>query len=196
MGARIILWDLMDTLVSDPFFRHMPEFFGMSLDELLQQKHPTAWVEFERGEIDEAELAAKFFADGRSFDLAAFKEHIATGYAWLDGMHELVLELHARSVPMHLLSNYPPWYRLCTERLDLTRYVAPTFVSCNTGVRKPDAEAYLGPCRALGVPPDACFFVDDREKNCAAARAVGMPAFRFQRDVPALRQTLREHDLL
>ena len=196
MAARIILWDLMDTLVSDPFFRHMPEFFGLSLDELIQQKHPTAWLEFERGEIDEAKLAQKFFADGRSFDLAAFKEHIATGYQWLDGMHELVRELHARGVPMHLLSNYPAWYTLCTDRLDLTRYVAPSFISCETGVRKPDAEAYLGPCRTLDVPPSACLFVDDREKNCAAARAVGMPAFRFQKDVPALRRELQKHGLL
>jgi HAD superfamily hydrolase (TIGR01509 family) len=196
VSARIILWDLMDTLVSDPFFRHMPEFFGLTLDELIQQKHPTAWVEFERGEIDEAQLAAKFFKDGRAFDMAAFKEHIASGYAWIDGMHELVRELHARGVPMHLLSNYPEWYRLCTDRLDLTRYVEPTFVSCNTGLRKPDREAYLGPCRALGVPAQACLFVDDREKNCAAAREAGMPAFRFQRDVAALRRELQAQRLL
>lgn len=196
MTARIILWDLMDTLVSDPFRKHMPEFFGMSLEELMERKHPTAWVEFERGDIDEVAFGAKFFSDGRSFDLDAFKAHIATGYAWLDGMRELVVELHARGVPMHLLSNYPPWYRLCTERVDVARFVEPSFVSCHTGVRKPDAEAYLGPCRALGVAPGACFFVDDRERNCAAARAVGMPAFRFQRDVPALRQALREEGLL
>jgi HAD superfamily hydrolase (TIGR01509 family) len=196
MAARIILWDLMDTLVSDPFFRHMPEFFGLSLEELIEQKHPTAWLEFERGEIDEAELAEKFFQDGRAFDLSAFKEHIATGYQWLDGMPELVRELHARGVPMHLLSNYPAWYTLCTDRLDLARYVAPSFISCETGVRKPDAEAYLGPCRALDVPPSACLFVDDREKNCAAARALGMPAFRFQKDVPALRRELQKHGLL
>lgn len=196
MKPSIILWDLMDTLVSDPFFEQMPEFFGLSLEELLAQKHPTAWVEFERGAIDEAQLAAKFFRDGRSFDLAAFKAHIAAGYRWLDGMHELVRELHARGVPMHLLSNYPPWYRLCTDRLALTRYVAPTFVSCETGVRKPDPEAYLGPARALGVAPGACLFVDDREKNCAAARAVGMPAVCFERDVAALRDALRAHGLL
>lgn len=196
MSAKIILWDLMDTLVSDPFFRHMPEFFGLSLEQLIEQKHPSAWVEFERGEIDEAQLAQKFFKDGRAFDMAAFKEHIATGYAWLDGMDALVAELHTAGVPMHLLSNYPPWYRLCTDRLELTRYVEPTFVSCNTGVRKPEPEAYWGPCRALGVAPEACLFVDDREKNCAAARAIGMPAFRFQRDVAALRHELQVHGLL
>lgn len=28
-------------------------FFRMSMKELLESKHPTAWVEFEEGQIDE-----------------------------------------------------------------------------------------------------------------------------------------------
>lgn len=38
------------------------------MKELLQQKHPSAWVEFETGKITEEELGGKFFADGREFD--------------------------------------------------------------------------------------------------------------------------------
>jgi HAD superfamily hydrolase (TIGR01509 family) len=194
--ARIILWDLMDTLVSDPFFTHMAGFFGLSFEELLAQKHPSAWGKFELGVMSESELLASFFRDGRSFDGAAFKQHVARGYAWIDGMQELVSELHARQTPMHLLSNYPPWYSMCTEPLGITRYVKPSFVSCHTGVRKPDPDAYLGPCRVLGVLPAECLFVDDRAKNCDAARAVGMPAFHFTRDVQALRRELSVHGLL
>ncbi|KAL9259972.1 Flavin mononucleotide hydrolase 1, chloroplatic-like protein [Drosera capensis] len=41
----------------------------MSLKEWIECKHPTAWVEFEKGLIDEVELAKKFFKDGRQFDL-------------------------------------------------------------------------------------------------------------------------------
>lgn len=194
--VRIILWDLMDTLVSDPFFTHMAAFFGLSFDELLAQKHPSAWGKFELGAISESELFASFFSDGRSFDGEAFKRHVADGYAWIDGMEPLVAELHARGTPMHLLSNYPAWYTLCTEPLGITRYVQPTFVSCHTVVRKPDPQAYLGPCRTLGVTPQECLFVDDRSKNCAAARAVGMPAFHFERDVAALRRELTSLGLL
>lgn len=59
---------MQDTLVWDPFYTEMPEFFDMKLPDLLKQKHPSAWPEFERGEIDEDELFRKFFKDGREID--------------------------------------------------------------------------------------------------------------------------------
>jgi hypothetical protein len=41
-GQRpVLLLDVMDTLVTDPFFEHMPRFFNMSFKELLAAKHPT-----------------------------------------------------------------------------------------------------------------------------------------------------------
>jgi hypothetical protein len=46
----------------------MPKFFGMPFKQLLEEKHPTAWVEFERDLIDEQQLFDKFFQDGRAFD--------------------------------------------------------------------------------------------------------------------------------
>ena len=51
--APILLLDVMDTLVYDPW-RELPDFFGLSLSALLEAKHPTAWQDFERGELDEA----------------------------------------------------------------------------------------------------------------------------------------------
>ena len=51
----------------DPFYDEVPKFFDMTLKELYSVKHPTAWVEFERGQISEDALASKFFKDGRGF---------------------------------------------------------------------------------------------------------------------------------
>lgn len=170
----------MGTLVRDPFFEEMPGFFGLTLEELLQQKHPRAWVDFEHGHIDEAECMGRFFRDGRAFDVAAFKRHIAEGYAFLPGVEALLSELKRADIEMHALSNYTPWYRLIEERVGLSRYVQWTFVSCETGVRKPDAEAYLLAARRLGRRPGACVFVDDRAVNVEAARRVGMPAVVFE----------------
>lgn len=196
MAVRVILWDLMDTLVRDPFFTHMAPFFGLPFQELLAQKHPTAWRDFELGAIDEAGLFRSFFRDGRAIDGAGLKQAMAEGYAWIEGIEPLLGELHALGVPMHLLSNYPPWYQLCDARLGVTRWVRPSFVSCHTGVRKPDAEAYLGPCRELRVAPADCLFVDDREPNVTAARALGLDALRFDGDVTALRAALQQRGLL
>jgi FMN phosphatase YigB (HAD superfamily) len=190
-----LLLDVMDTLVYDPFRHEIPAFFGLTLEELIAQKHPSAWLRFEHGELDEEALLASFFADGRAFDGGAFVEMVRSTYRWLDGVEPLLAELAEANVPMHALSNYPCWYRLIEERLRVSRYVAWSFVSCETGVRKPDPEAYLVASRALGVPPARCLFVDDRERNCVAAREVGMDAIVFT-DAVELRRELAARGLL
>lgn len=189
---EVILWDVMDTLVRDPFFTHMAGFFGLSFDELLRRKHPTAWGKFELGKLDEQGLFEQFFADGTPIDGPAFKQCVRDAYAWIDGIEPLLIELKRGGVPMHALSNYPPWYQLIEERLRLSRYVDLTFFSCDTGVRKPAAEAYLSACRKLERRTDECLFIDDRSLNTDAARAVGLHALQFTGDVAALRASLHE----
>lgn len=49
----------------DPFYTEMPEFFNMKLPELLKLKDPTAWPDFEKGQISEEELYRNFFKDRR-----------------------------------------------------------------------------------------------------------------------------------
>jgi HAD superfamily hydrolase (TIGR01509 family) len=175
----VLLLDVMDTLVRDPF-RDLPAFFGLAKEALWAAKHPTAWVDFELGRIDEATYFARFFADGRPIDGEGLKRFMAERYRWLDGVPALLGDLRAAGVELHALTNYPPWYRLIEERLGLGAHVSWTFVSCERGVRKPDAESYLGAARHLGRAPGECLFVDDRAANCAAAEAVGMPAITFR----------------
>ncbi|KAG1331321.1 putative Haloacid dehalogenase-like hydrolase superfamily protein isoform 2 [Cocos nucifera] len=52
----VLLFDIMDTIVRDPFYHDVPSFFRMSMKELLETKHPTAWAEFEKGLIDEVTI--------------------------------------------------------------------------------------------------------------------------------------------
>jgi len=190
-----LLFDVMGTLVVDPFYERVPAFFGMTFHELLDAKHPTAWVEFETGEIDEAAFVPRFFRDGRVFDHEGLKRAMKEGYRWIDGMLPLVEELRGAGVSMHVLSNYTAWYRMIEERTGLSRYVPWSFVSCKTGVRKPNVESYLGASRLLGVSPGECLFIDDRAVNCEAARSVGMPAILFENAV-SLREELRQRGIL
>jgi HAD superfamily hydrolase (TIGR01509 family) len=194
--VSVVLWDLMDTLVRDPFFTHIADFFGISFEELLRAKHPSAWAEFEVGRISEEQLFATFFRDGRSIDGPGLKRKMHEAYVWIEGMDAMLRELAERGVEMHLLSNYPPWYELCDERLGVSRWVRPSFVSCKTGVRKPSADAYLGACRKLGRAPEECLFIDDREVNCHAARELGVQAIRFEGDPRSLRSELTTRGLL
>lgn len=194
-APRVLLLDVMDTLVHDPFHLEIPRFFGVTLRELLPRLRQGAWVDFELDALSEAELFARFFADGQPIDGEGLRAAVRAGYRLLPGVEPLLQELRERGVPMHALSNYPRWYTLIEDELRLSTWVQWSFVSCHTRLRKPDPAAYQHACRTLGVEPSACLFVDDRESNCAAAREQGMDAVRFT-DAASLRVALTQRGVL
>ena len=175
----VILIDVMDTLVYNPFNREIPEFFGLGHSELFAQKHQTAWIRFETGEIDEAEYLHTYFADGRDFDHAAFLGVVRRAYRWIDGAEQLLINLCQQGYEIHALSNYPIWYRTIEAKLRLSQYLNWSFVSCLTGLRKPATTAYLNAAHHLNRAVDACLFIDDSIVNCQAAEAIGLPAIHF-----------------
>lgn len=187
---EVLLFDVMGTLVYDPFYVEMPAFFHMSLDELIAQNDPTAWIEFERGEIDGDAFLDRFFADKRAYDREGLLECMRSSYRWLQGMEELLAQLHSGGFKIVALSNYSTWYRMIEERLGLSRYLTWDLVSCHTGWRKPDTGAFHDALERLAVPAEVCLFVDDREDNCRAAREVGIRALEF-RNADELRHELR-----
>ena len=189
--APIILWDVMGTLVHDPFYEEMPEFFGLSFQELLTRLQPGPWVEFELARRTEREFLDDFFLDRSDFDHQGFVRTVRDAYRWLPGMEELLGELREAGRTMHAFSNYPVWYQMIEERLELSRFAKWSFVSCLIGHRKPDPAVYTYVLRELGVPAERCIFVDDREINCEAAREAGIAAIRFE-GVEPLRSSLRE----
>lgn len=180
----VILFDVMDTLVTDPYYEAMPEFFGMSFEDLRSAVHPTSWIEFEEGRISEAEYLDRFFRDGRSVDGQALTPCLREAYRWIGGMRELLDDLKTAGYEMHVLSNYSTWYQLIEDKLQLSRYIEWSFVSCLTGVRKPDPQAYFSAAKSLQVDVRDCLLVDDRIVNVEAA---GTLAWMRSRQSPQLK---------
>ncbi len=190
MTRPVLLLDVMDTIVWDPY-RLIPGFFGTDdWRVLFEARDRTAWLEFERGEIDEAAFLDRFFHDRRDFDRDGLRRLMFDNYRWLDGMEALLAELCASGAEIHALSNYPDWYLAIESRLALSRYLDWTFVSCRTGVRKPNPDAFLGAAQTLGRPPDELIFVDDRQKNVDGAVAAGLQGVLFT-GADALERELR-----
>ncbi|KAL4609821.1 hypothetical protein ACB092_08G008500 [Castanea dentata] len=185
----ILLFDIMDTIVRDPFYHDVPAFFGMPMKELLECKHPTAWIEFEKGIIDEVELARKFFKDGRSFDLEGLKNCMKRGYSYIEGVEELLHALKQNCYEIHAFTNYPIWYKMIEDKLKISRYLSWTFCSCSSGKRKPDLNFYLEVLNLLKVNPANCIFIDDRLRNVEAAVEVGIIGLHFK-NAHLLRQDL------
>ncbi len=64
-----------------------------------------------------------------------------------------------------------------------------TLLSHHLGLFKPDPRMYLAAAERLGVAPEACLFVDDREHHAAGAQQAGM------RPLIYTNLTKLEHDL-
>lgn len=79
-----------------------------------------------------------------------------------------------------ILSNGVPeiMARVHEERELAGRFDA-VVVSCEVGCSKPDAAIYGLTLSRIGTAPAETLFVDDREENVAAARALGMQALLF-----------------
>ena len=196
MLQPVLLLDIMDTLVWDPFFTELPRYFGMDLEKLYSLKDRQSYLDFEHGRITEAEHVATFFTDRRTVDVQEIKGLLRASYRWMEGVPELLDELKTKGHAMYALSNYSRWYQLIEEKLQVSRWVDWRFVSCQTGVRKPKPEAYSGAARALGVPEKDCLFIDDRQKNVDGALAVGMQGLLRTDDISTLRADLRELGVL
>lgn len=189
MSRPVLLLDVMDTIVRDPFPTVTPAFFDLRFDELLAAKCPDAWPDFELGHIDEPTLARRYFRDARPVDLPGLRARMREAYDFVPGMEALLAELVGAGFEIHALSNYPVWWQMIEAKLGLSRFLRWSFVSCDTGLRKPDPEAYRHAARALDRAPERCVFVDDRPRNCAAAEALGMRAIVFE-GAAALRSAL------
>lgn len=61
MGSRVIIFDLMDTVVIDPFFHVVLPTYPTLLEQLAKHRNPDAWPAFERGELDEAGFIRGFY---------------------------------------------------------------------------------------------------------------------------------------
>ena len=191
---RIILFDVMDTLVIDPFFTGVHTVLGCeTMQDLFKAKRPETYEAFETGEISEDELWQRYFADDRAVDVAAVRKHFVDGYDYVKGMRSLLGEIkRIGDVECFAFSNYGSLYKEIEAKLELSRFLDWRFVSCEMGVRKPDPEAfrYVVEDLSCDLSRDVVCFVDDSKTNVAAGNAAGMRSILFEGDSAECRTAL------
>jgi HAD superfamily hydrolase (TIGR01509 family) len=174
----ILVFDLMDTLIRDPFFWAIPAHLGTTMPELLQAKHPRSWLEFELGQIEEAEFFQRFYRDARQLaDPQGLKRAFSDNYHFIEGMEELLTELHASGQTLWLLSNYPLWFEEIWVKHQLNRFFAGHTVSYQCGLRKPDPRIYHLVQAQTGAK--SWILIDDRQPNLTAAQQLGWGSILF-----------------
>ena len=116
----------------------------------------------------------------------------------------MLQELQQAHVPMHIMSNYPAWWRHIEDSLHLSEYIPWTFLSCDgpmKGVRKPEVEgfhlveAHLQELMQNDGSNILLTLVDDRVTNVEGAQAAGWDAIHFK-DAQQLRGELQSRGIL
>lgn len=186
MGLGAVAFDLMDTVVADPYREALTAASSVPLAELFASRGPEAWPAFERGELSEDEFFATF--EGVGFDVEVFHRTRRQGYRFVPGMDELLRDLEGE-VERIGATNYPIWVEELADGL-LRSLLDGLVASCHVGVRKPKPAFYEAMREAIGLPGPRILFVDDREENVQGAADAGLRAHLFT-GADDLRERLR-----
>jgi putative hydrolase of the HAD superfamily len=130
----------------------------------------------ERGEMAipefERELARRLTThDGRPVEAEGLVARMFSGFRQDEAMVHAVRRVRALGVPTALLSNS---WGLGYPRDGWDEMFDAVVISGEIGMRKPEPAIYRYAADQLGLPPDACVFVDDLGPNVKAAVEVGM----------------------
>ena len=165
-------------------FSHWATHAGVPVETIVSRYRVDEWYEqHERGEIGAAEY---FDALRDSLVITISDEQFAAGWNTIfeqesAGVFELLQSLGSR-IPIYAFSNSNVthqefWERKYVKTLGLFREV---FVSCDLGLRKPEAAAFRYVVAAIDTEPENILFFDDTRENVDAARDIGMTAIHVR----------------
>lgn len=97
----------------------------------------------------------------------------------IPGMLSLVQDLQAMGYQTAMLSNTTPMHAEVIDKLGYYQFFCPVLLSFQIRVAKPHNRAYEILLESLERPASECIFIDDKEENVAAARALGIDAIQF-----------------
>jgi HAD superfamily hydrolase (TIGR01509 family) len=81
------------------------------------------------------------------------------------------------------------WIQDFFDEHQLNGFFDEVIISSQEGITKPNPLIFERAAEHLGLSPDECVMIDDRQENCEGARAAGMKALKFI-DLLALKRDL------
>jgi putative hydrolase of the HAD superfamily len=168
------------------------ENLGKAMATIAEADGENPLFALERGEIAEADFLARLAEGlepllGHRPELHRFKEIYFEALEPNQPMIELMRELKGAGHRMAMLTNnVREWEPLWRSMLPVDEIFEDVVDSAFVGVRKPEARIYELTLERIGLPAEACLFVDDIAHNCDGAREAGMSAVHFRDNEQAM----------
>jgi putative hydrolase of the HAD superfamily len=181
-----VIFDMGMVLVNFRWREYMEDLgFDKPLIEELGEKMVMSdfWHDMDRGVRDEDEAPDYFKSVMPQYakEIDLFWANIADIVTEFDYAAPLIRKLHEAGYRVYLLSNYPAKLAdLHWSTFSFIRDVDGMVISAKEHLVKPDRKIYELLISRFHLVPEECIFLDDLEKNIAAAQEVGMKGIVFQ----------------
>jgi epoxide hydrolase-like predicted phosphatase len=168
------------------------ENLGMAMREGLAEGEELPLFRLERGEISEDEFLERLEDGlesllGHRPHLHRFRHMFFEALDPNEQMIELMRELGASGLKMAMLTNnVREWEPLWRSMLPVDEIFEEIVDSAFVGCRKPEPRIYELTLERIGMPAEACLFVDDLHPNIEGAEAAGMKAVHFRDNEQAI----------
>jgi putative hydrolase of the HAD superfamily len=163
-----------------------PEAYGRAMSTATAPGGEPPLFALERGEITEGEFLAQVergLAEvlGHPVPLDGFGTRLMNALEPNQPLFDHYRGLRDRGVRLALLTNnVREWEPLWRTKLPIDEVFETVVDSGFVGMRKPERGIYELTLERLGLPAQACVFVDDLEVNIDAARELGMETVHFR----------------
>lgn len=168
------------------------ETLGKAMQAATEAGGENPLFELERGEITEAAFLARLTDSlepllGHRPEMHRFKEIYFEALDPNPPMIELMRELKGAGYRMAMLTNnVREWEPLWRSMLPVDEIFETVVDSGFVGCRKPESRIYAIALERIGLPPEACLFVDDVPVNCEGAEKAGINAVHFRDNEQAI----------
>jgi len=180
IGDTVRDWIVADQIDWDSYSAVVGPWLRDAYDP--DQASPSDWTvnpvhALERGECTVADfeslLAPRLVTTtGGSVQPAGLLTRMLSASRPVPAMYQLVRDLRAAGVRTALLSN--SWGDGGYPREDFPGLFDAVVISAEVGMRKPEPRIFLHTAGLLGIDPAGCVFIDDLDRNVAAAVGCGM----------------------
>src|SRR5215218_3790537 len=169
-----------------------PENLGKAMRTITEEDGENPLYALERGEMAEVDFLARLGDGlepllGHRPQLHRFRETYFEALHPNEPMIELMRELQASGLRMAMLTNnVREWEPLWRSMLPVDEIFEEIVDSAFVGCRKPEARIYELTLERIGLPAEACLFIDDLQPNIEGAEAAGMSAVHFRDNEQAI----------
>lgn len=168
------------------------ENLGLAMQAIAESDGENPLFRLERGEITEASFLEQIAGAlepllGHRPHMHRFKEIYFEALDPNPPMIDLMYELRDAGYRMAMLTNnVREWEPLWRSMLNVDEMFETVVDSGFVGCRKPESRIYALTLERIGLPAEACLFVDDVLVNCEGAEKAGIRAIHFQHNEQAI----------